>query len=134
MKIGNEVIHVSEQAKDGQVMIRVDHIVNKRNEIVAVRVNVYVVHCFEEVEITEKAFYGADVARCMPIPFGSVTLFAGEVRSTESVKKKFNKIVDLITEAKEFGPTLNNILSAVKDMSDGVKAIYDEKITLGEVV
>jgi len=40
----------------------------------------------------------------------------------------------LITEAKEFGPTLNNILSAVKDMADGIKAIYEEKITLGEVV
>jgi hypothetical protein len=125
---------MSEQAKDGQVMIRVEHVANKRNEIVAMRVNVYVVHCFGEADMDEKAFYGADVARCMPVPFGSVTLFAGEVKSVEAVKKKFNRIVDLITEAKEFGPTLNNILTAVRDMSDGVKAIYEEKITLGEVV
>jgi hypothetical protein len=134
MKIGSEVVAMSEQAKDGQVAVRVEHIVNKRNEIVAMRVNVYVLHCFGEADVDEKAFYGADVARCMPVPFGSVTLFAGEVRSTEAVKKKFNKIVDLITEAKEFGPTLNNILSAVKDMTDGIKAIYEERVTLGEVV
>ena len=123
-----------EQTRDGQVVVKVEHIVNKRNEIVAMRVNVYVMHCFGEANVDEKAFYGADVARCMPVPFGSVTLFAGEVKSTESVKKKFNRVVDLITEAKEFGPTLNNILSAVKDMADGIKAIYDEEITLGEVV
>jgi len=125
---------MSEQTKDGQVVVKVEHIVNKRNEIVAMRVNVYVMHCFDVADVDEKAFYGADVARCMPVPFGSVTLFAGEVKSTESVKKKFNRVVDLITEAKEFGPTLNNILSAVKDMADGIKAIYDEEITLGEVV
>ena len=125
---------MSEQAKDGQVVVKVEHVVNKRNEIIAIRVNVYVLHCFGEANVDEKAFYGVDVARCMPIPFGSVTLFAGEVKSTEAMRKKFNKIVDLITEAKEFGPTLNNILSAVKDMADGIKAIYDEKITLGEVV
>jgi len=125
---------MSEQAKDGQVMIRVEHVVNKRNEVIAIRVNVYVTHCFDVADVDEKAFYGVNIAKCMPIPIGSVTLFAGEVRSTESIKKKFNKIVDLITEAKEFGPTLNNILSAVKDMADGIKAIYDEEITLGEVV
>jgi len=55
---------MNEQAKGGQVMIRVEHVVNKRNEV--------------------------------------------------------------------FGPTLNNILSAVKDMAEGIKAIYEEKITLGE--
>jgi len=125
---------MSEQTKDGQVVVKVEHIVNKRNEIVAIRVNVYAMHCFDVADVDEKAFYGVNIAKCMPIPIGSVTLFAGEVRSTESVKKKFNKIVDLITEAKEFGPTLNNILSAVKDMADGIKAIYEEKITLGEVV
>ena len=125
---------MSEQTKDGQVMIHVEHIINKRNEIVAMRVNVYVVHCFEEVSVDIKAFLETNAEKCMPIPIGSVTLFAGEVKSTEAVKKKFNKIVDLITEAKEFGPTLNNILSAVKDMADGIKAIYEEKITLGEVV
>jgi len=125
---------MSEQAKDGQVMIRVEHVVNKRNEIVAIRVNVYVLHCFGEADVDEKAFYGADVARCMPVPFGSVTLFAGEVKSTEAVKKKFNRIVDLITEAGKFAPTLNDILTAIKDMADGIKAKYDEKITLGEVV
>jgi len=125
---------MSEQTKEQTRIVKVEHIVNKRNEIVAIRVNVYAIHCFDVADVDEKAFYGADVARCMPIPIGSVTLFAGEVKSTESVKKKFNKIVDLITEAKEFGPTLNNILSAVKDMADGIKAIYEEKITLGEVV
>jgi len=125
---------MSEQTKDGQVVVKVEHIVNKRNEIVAMRVNVYVMHCFDVADVDEKAFYGVNIAKCMPIPIGSVTLFAGEVKSTENVKKKFNKIVDLITEAKEFGPTLNNILSAVKDMADGIKAIYEEKITLGEVV
>ncbi len=125
---------MSEQAKDGQVVVRVEHIVNKRNEIVAMRVNVYVLHCFGDANVDEKAFYGADIARCMPVPFGSVTLFAGEVRSTEAVKKKFNKIVDLITEARKFDTTLNDILSAVKDMAGGIKAKYDEKITLGEVV
>jgi len=134
MLIGNEVMHVSEQTRDGQVVVRVEHIVNKRNEIVAMRVNVYVLHCFGDADVDEKAFYGADVARCMPIPFGSVTLFAGEVKSTESVKKKFNKIVDLITEARKFDTVLNDVLSAVKDMANGIKAIYDEKITLGEVV
>jgi len=123
---------MSEQAKGGQVMIRVEHIINKRNEVVAIRVNVYAIHCFEEVSVDIKAFLETNAEKCMPIPIGFVTLFAGEVRSTEAVRKKFNKIVDLITEAKEFGPTLNNILSAVKDMADGIKAKYDEKITLGE--
>jgi Asp-tRNA(Asn)/Glu-tRNA(Gln) amidotransferase C subunit len=70
----------------------------------------------------------------MPVPFGSVTLFAGEVKSAESVRKKFNKIVDLITEARKFDTTLNDILTAVKDMAEGIKAKYEEKITLGEVV
>ena len=125
---------MSEQTKDGQVMIRVEHVVNKRNEIIAIRVNVYVLHCFEEVTVDIKAFLETNAEKCMPVPFGSVTLFAGEVRSTEAMRKKFNKIVDLITEARKFGPTLNNILSAVKDMADGIKAKYDEKITLGEVV
>jgi len=125
---------MSNQAENGQVMIRVEHIVNKRNEIVAMRVNVYVLHCFGEANVDEKAFYGADIARCMPVPFGSVTLFAGEVKSTEAMRKKFNKIVDLITEARKFDTTLNDILSAVKDMAEGIKAKYDEKITLGEVV
>ncbi len=127
-------MHVSEQAKDGQVMIRVEHVVNKRNEIVAMRVNVYVVHCFEEVSVDIKAFLETNAEKCMPIPIGSVTLFAGEVKSAESVRKKFNKIVDLITEARKFDTTLNNILSAVKDMAEGIKAKYEEKITLGEVV
>ena len=126
--------NMSEQTKDGQVVVRVEHIVNKRGEIISMRVNVYVTHCFEEVEITEKAFYSTGIEKCMHIPFGSVILFAGEVKSTEAVRKKFDKIVDLITEAKEFGPTLNNILTAIKDMADGIKAKYDEKITLGEVV
>ncbi|MCG2865754.1 MAG: hypothetical protein L7H04_07765 [Vulcanisaeta sp.] len=125
---------MSEQAKDGQVMIRVEHVVNKRNEIVAMRVNVYVVHCFEEVSVDIKAFLETNAEKCMPIPIGSVTLFAGEVKSAESVRKKFNKIVDLITEARKFDTTLNNILSAVKDMAEGIKAKYEEKITLGEVV
>ena len=124
----------SGQTRDGQVVIHVEHIINKRNEIVAMRVNVYVLHCFGEADVDEKAFYGADVARCMPVPFGSVTLFAGEVKSTESVRKKFNKIVDLITEARKFDATLNDILTAIKDMAEGIKAKYDEKITLGEVV
>jgi hypothetical protein len=127
-------MHVSEQAKDGQVVVRVEHIVNKRNEIVAMRVNVYVLHCFGEANVDEKAFYGADIARCMPVPFGSVTLFAGEVKSTESVRKKFNRVVDLITEARKFTPTLNDVLTAIKDMANGISAKYDEKITLGEVV
>jgi hypothetical protein len=125
---------MSEQPRDGQVVVRVEHIVNKRNEIVAMRVNVYVLHCFGDADVDEKAFYGADVARCMPVPFGSVTLFAGEVKSVEALKKKFDKIADLIIEAKEFGPMLNNILTATKDMADGIKAKYEEKITLGEVV
>jgi hypothetical protein len=125
---------VSEQAKDGQVVVRVEHIVNKRNEIVAMRVNVYVLHCFGEANVDEKAFYGADIARCMPVPFGSVTLFAGEVKSTESVRKKFNRVVDLITEARKFTPTLNDVLTAIKDMANGISAKYEEKITLGEVV
>ena len=113
---------MSEQHMDGQVVVKVEHVVNKRNEIVAMRVNVYVLHCF------------GDVARCMHVPFGSVTLYAGEVKSTESVRKKFNKIVDLITEARKFDQTLNDILSAIKDMANGISAKYDEKITLGEVV
>ena len=125
---------MSEQAKDGQVVVRVEHIVNKRNEIVAMRVNVYVLHCFGEANVDEKAFYGADIARCMPVPFGSVTLFAGEVKSTESVRKKFNRVVDLITEARKFTPTLNDVLTAIKDMANGISAKYEEKITLGEVV
>jgi len=125
---------VKEQAKDGQITIRTEYVVNKRGEIIAIRVNVYARHCFEEVEVTEKAFYGADVARCMAIPFGSITLFMGEVKSTEAVRKKFNRIVDLITEAGKFAPTLNDILTAIKDMASGVRAKYEEKITLGEVV
>ena len=125
---------MSEQSRNSQVIVRTEYIVNKRNEVVAMRVNVYVTHCFEEVSVDIKAFLETNAEKCMPVPFGSVTLFAGEVRSTEAMRKKFNKIVDLITEAKEFGPTLNNILSAVKDMADGIKAKYDEKITLGEVV
>jgi len=124
----------SGQTRDGQIIVKTEYIVNKRNEVVAMRVNVYVTHCFEEVSVDIKAFLETNAEKCMPIPIGSVTLFAGEVKSTEAVKKKFNKIVDLITEAKEFDTTLNNILSAVKDMADGIKAIYEEKITLGEVV
>jgi len=125
---------VSEQAKDGQVIVRVEHVVNRRNEIVATRVNIYVVHCFEEVEVTEKAFYSTGVEKCMPIPFGSVVLYTGEVKSTEAVRKKFNKIVDLITEARKFDTVLNDILSAVKDMASGIKAKYEEMIMPGEVV
>jgi len=125
---------MSEQTKDGQVVVKVEHIVNKRNEIVAIRVNVYAMHCFDVADVDEKAFYGVNIAKCMPIPIGSVTLFAGEAKSTEAVRKKFNKIVDLITEARKFDTTLNDILSAVKDMADGIKATYEEKITLGEVV
>jgi len=124
---------MSEQTRDGQVMIRVEHVVNKRNEIVATRVNIYVVHCFGEVDVDEKAFYGVNIEKCMPVPFGSVTLFAGEVKSTEAVRKKFNKIVDLITEARKFDTVLNDILSAVKDMASGIKAKYDEIIMPGEV-
>ena len=124
---------VSEQAKDGQVIVRVEHVVNRRNEIVATRVNIYVVHCFEEVEVTEKAFYSTGVEKCMPIPFGSVVLYTGEVKSTEAVRKKFNKIVDLITEARKFDTVLNDILSAVKDMASGIKAKYEEMIMPGEV-
>jgi hypothetical protein len=56
------------------------------------------------------------------------------VRSTESIKKKFNRVVDLISEARKFTPTLNDVLTAVKDMAEGIKAKYEEKITLGEVV
>jgi len=125
---------MSEQAKDGQVMIRVEHVVNKRNEIVAIRVNVYAMHCFEEVSVDEKAFYGVNIAKCMPIPIGSVTLFAGEVKSTENVKKKFNRVVDLITEARKFTPTLNDVLTAIRDMANGISAKYEEWITPGEVV
>ena len=124
---------MSEQTRDGQVMIRVEHVVNKRNEIVATRVNIYVVHCFGEVDVDEKAFYGVNIEKCMPVPFGSVTLFAGEVKSAEAVRKKFNKIVDLITEARKFDTVLNDILSAVKDMASGIKAKYDEIIMPGEV-
>ena len=134
MKIGNKVMHVSEQAKDGQIIVKTEYIVNKRNEIVAMRVNVYVMHCFEEVSVDIKAFLETNAEKCMPIPIGSVTLFAGEVKSTEAMRKKFNKIVDLITEARKFDATLNDILTAVKDMVEGIKAKYDEKITLGEVV
>jgi hypothetical protein len=125
---------MSEQTKDGQIIIKTEYIVNKRNEVVAMRVNVYVTHCFEEVSVDIKAFLETNAEKCMPIPIGSVTLFAGEVKSTEAVKKKFNKIVDLITEARKFDTTLNDILTAVKDMAEGIKAKYDEKITLGEVV
>jgi hypothetical protein len=127
-------MHVSEQAKSGQVIVRTEYIVNKRGEIVSMRVNVYVTRCFEEADVDEKAFYGTGVERCMHVPFGSVVLFAGEVRSTESVRKKFNKIVDLITEARKFDQTLNDVLTAIKDMANGISAKYDEKITLGEVV
>jgi hypothetical protein len=125
---------MSEQTKNGQVIVKTEYIVNKRGEIVSMRVNVYVTHCFEEVSVDIKAFLETNAEKCMPIPIGSVTLFAGEIKSTENVKKKFNKIVDLITEARKFTPTLNDILTAVKDMADGIKAIYEEKITLGEVV
>ena len=125
---------MSEKTSDGQVIVRVEHVVNKRNEIVAMRVNVYVLHCFGEADVDEKAFYGTGVEKCMPIPFGSVTLYAGEVKSTESVRKKFNKIVDLITEARKFDQTLNDILSAIRDMANGISAKYDEKVTLGEVM
>ena len=125
---------MSEQTKDGQIMIRVEHVVNKRNEIVAMRVNVYVLHCFGEANVDEKAFYGVNIAKCMPIPIGSVTLFAGEVRSAEAMRKKFNKIVDLITEARKFDTTLNDVLTAIKDMAEGIKAKYEEWITHGEVV
>jgi len=125
---------MSEQTKDGQVIVKTEYIVNKRNEVVAMRVNVYVTHCFEEVSVDIKAFLETNAEKCMPIPIGSVTLFAGEVKSTEAMRKKFNKIVDLITEARKFDTTLNDILSAIKDMADGIKAKYDEKITLGEVV
>ena len=116
-----------------QITIRTEYVMNKRGEIIAIRVNVFVRHCFEEVEVTEKAFYSTGVEKCMPIPFGSVVLYTGEVKSTEAVRKKFNKIVDLITEARKFDQTLNDILTAIKDMADGIKAKYDEKITLGEV-
>jgi len=125
---------MSEQTKDGQVMIRVEHIINKRSEVVAIRVNVYVIHCFDVADVDEKAFYGTDVARCMPVPFGSVTLFAGEVKSTEAMRKKFNKIVDLITEARKFDTTLNDVLTAIRDMAEGIKAKYEEWVTPGEVV
>jgi len=125
---------MSEQTKDGQIIVKTEYIVNKRGEIVSMRVNVYVTHCFEEVSVDIKAFLETNAEKCMPIPIGSVTLFAREIRSTEAVKKKFNKIVDLITEARKFTPTLNDILTAIKDMADGIKAKYDEKITLGEVV
>jgi len=125
---------MSEQAKDGQVMIRVEHVVNKRNEVVAMRVNVYVVHCFEEVSVDIKAFLETNAEKCMPIPIGSVTLFAGEVKSAEAVRKKFNKIVDLITEARKFTPTLNDVLTAIRDMANGISAKYEEWITPGEVV
>jgi hypothetical protein len=125
---------MSEQTKDGQIIVKTEYIVNKRGEIVSMRVNVYVTHCFEEVSVDIKAFLETNAEKCMLIPIGSVVLFAGEARSTESVKKKFNRIVDLITEARKFTPTLNDILTAIKDMADGIKAKYDEKITLGEVV
>jgi len=125
---------MNEQTKDGQVVVRVEHIINKRNEIVAIRVNVYTMHCFEEVSVDIKAFLETNAEKCMPIPIGSVTLFAGETKSTENVKKKFNKIVDLITEARKFDTTLNDILSAIKDMADGIKAKYEEWVTPGEVV
>ncbi len=125
---------MSNQAENGQVIVKTEYIVNKRGEIVLMRVNVYVMHCFEEVSVDIKAFLETNAEKCMPVPFGSVTLFAGEVKSVEAVKKKFNKIVDLITEARKFDTTLNDILSAVKDMAEGIKAKYDEKITLGEVV
>ncbi len=125
---------MSEQSRNSQVIVRTEYIVNKRNEVVAMRVNVYVTHCFEKVSVDIKAFLETNAEKCMPIPIGSVTLFTGEVKSTEAVKKKFNKIVDLITEARKFDTTLNDILTAIKDMADGIKAKYEEKITLGEVV
>jgi len=101
---------MNEQTKE-QTIVKTEYIVNKRNEVVAIRVNVYAIHCFEEVSVDIKAFLETNAEKCMPIPIGFVTLFAGEVRSTEAVRKKFNKIVDLITEARKFGPTLNDILS-----------------------
>jgi hypothetical protein len=124
---------MNEQTKE-QTIVKTEYIVNKRNEVVAIRVNVYVTHCFEEVSVDIKAFLETNAEKCMPIPIGSVTLFAGEVKSTEAVRKKFNKIVDLITEARKFTPMLNDILTAVKDMANGISAKYEEKITLGEVV
>jgi len=124
---------MNEQTKE-QTIVKTEYIVNKRNEVVAIRVNVYVTHCFEEVSVDIKAFLETNAEKCMPIPIGSVTLFAGEVKSTEAVRKKFNKIVDLITEARKFDATLNDILTAVKDMANGISAKYEEKITLGEVV
>jgi len=125
---------MSEQSRNSQVIVRTEYIVNKRNEVVAMRVNVYVTHCFEEVSVDIKAFLETNAEKCMPIPIGSVTLFAGEVRSAEAMRKKFNKIVDLITEARKFDATLNDVLTAIRDMAEGIKAKYDEKITLGEVV
>ncbi len=125
---------MSNQAENGQVIVKTEYIVNKRGEIVLMRVNVYVMHCFEEVSVDIKAFLETNAEKCMPIPIGSVTLFAGEVKSTESVRKKFNRVVDLITEARKFTPTLNDVLTAIKDMANGISAKYDEKITLGEVV
>jgi hypothetical protein len=129
---------MSKQAKNGNIIVRIEHVANRRGEIVSMRVSVYVTHCFEEAEVTDKvtdkAFYSTEAEKCMPIPFGSVVLYAGEVRSTESVRKKFSKITDMITEARKFDQILNGVLTAVKDMANGVKAIYEEKITLGEVV
>ena len=125
---------MSEQSRNSQVIVRTEYIVNKRNEVVAMRVNVYAMHCFEEVSVDIKAFLETNAEKCMPIPIGSVTLFAGEVKSTEAMRKKFNKIVDLITEARKFDATLNDVLTAIRDMAEGIKAKYDEKITLGEVV
>jgi hypothetical protein len=129
-----KVKSMSEQAKSGNVIVRVEHVANRRGEIVAVRVSVYVTHCFEEAEVPDKAFYGVNVEKCMLVPFGSVTLFAGEVKSTENVRKKFNKIVDMITEARKFDQTLNDVLTAVKDVASGIRAKYEEFITPGEVV
>ena len=124
---------MNEQTKE-QTIVKTEYIVNKRNEVVAIRVNVYVTHCFEEVSVDIKAFLETNAEKCMPIPIGSVTLFAGEVKSTEAVRKKFNKIVDLITEARKFDTTLKDILTAVKDMAEGIKAKYEEWVTHGEVV
>ncbi len=118
---------MSNQAENGQVIVKTEYIVNKRGEIVLMRVNVYVMHCFEEVSVDIKAFLETNAEKCMPIPIGSVTLFAGEVKSTESVRKKFNRVVDLITEARKFTPTLNDVLTAIKDMANGISAKYEEK-------
>ncbi len=46
---------MSNQAENGQVIVKTEYIVNKRGEIVLMRVNVYVMHCFEEVSVDIKS-------------------------------------------------------------------------------